>query len=111
MNKKQVHSADAFYRLLAHLGFGLITYLPPLFFAVDLFTRRGSSMKEAFATAFSLSDYALILGILGWKFAVPALIIAGVGLSKAKCLKLNIATIAISIIVLLWNFLSVAGGG
>ena len=105
------HSGGAFYRFLAHLGFGLVTYLPLIFFAVDLFIRRGSDMKGAIATAFSFSAYTLVLGTLGWKFAVPALIIAGIGLSKVKCLKLNVATVAISIIILLWNFLSVTIGG
>ena len=33
----RTHSAGAFYRFLAHLGFGLVTYLPPIFFTVDVF--------------------------------------------------------------------------
>jgi len=107
----QTHSAGAFYRFLAHLGFGLVTYLPLIFFAIDVYVRGGTNVKGAIEVAFSLFAYTLVLRTLGWKFAIPALIIASVGLAKVKCTKLNVATIVISIIILLWNLLSLATGG
>jgi hypothetical protein len=109
-NPPEHHSGRIFYRFLAYLGFSLVTYLPPLFFMVDLVIRRSSDIKGAVRVAFSLPTYVIILGTLGWKFAAPALIIAGVGLSRVKYPKLNTATIAIAIIILLWNLLSAAAG-
>jgi hypothetical protein len=106
-----IHSTRVFDRFLSHLGFGLITYLPLIFFASDLIIRGHTGIKEAIEVAFSFSVYIIILGTLGWKFAILALIIASVVLSKGKFLKLNIATIIISIIILLWNFLTLATGG
>ncbi|MDD5155051.1 MAG: hypothetical protein PHF11_01000 [Candidatus Omnitrophica bacterium] len=110
MSEKDPRAAAAFYRFLAHMGLGLVTYLPLVFFAVDLIYRRGLSIKDGVCAAFSLPVYILIMSIMGWKFALPGLIIAGAGLSKARYPKLNTATLAIAIIILLWNLLSVAGG-
>lgn len=111
MNKEEVRPAGTFYRFLAHLGFGLVTYLPPVFFTLDVFIRGGSDIKEAAAIAFSWFAYTLLLGTFGWVFAVPAIIIAGLGLAHFKSLKLNISTIAIAIIILIWNLLTLAAVG
>jgi membrane associated rhomboid family serine protease len=100
--------AGAFYRLMAHLGFGLVTYLPPVFFTVDISTRGDTGIKAALAIAFSWFGYTLLLGTFGWVFAIPAIIIAGVGLAHFRSLKLNIVTIAIAIIILIWNLLTLA---
>lgn len=106
-----IHPTRVFDRFLSYLAFGLITYLPLIFFASDLIIRGRTGIKEAIGVAFSFSAYFVIVGTLGWKFAILALIIASVVLSKGKFLKLNIITIAISIAILLGNFLNLATGG
>lgn len=108
IGKPKALPTGAFYRFLAHLGFAMVTYLPPLFFTVDVLIREKSGIKQACATAFSWLSYTLVLGMFGWAFAIPAIIIAGVGLAHFKNVRLNIATIAIAIIILIWNLLTLA---
>ncbi len=82
---------------IAHLGLGLVTYIPlAVYILVALFVTRDTSVFADGVVAF-VGYFATMMTMFGWIFVIAAAIISITGLVKRENAKLNAATLLICI--------------